>query len=417
MTTLLELSEQLWTGEGNTSDANPMLTFLREEVADGVFFLASFGNVTAVDAGGEVALIDTGLGALAARNHETIRAWTNTPVHTAIYTHGHIDHVGGVGPFDEENAQRGRSVKVLAHEAVPRRFARYAETAGYNTSINVRQFGADTGFRFPDRFREPDETYGDRLDITVGDESFELRHGRGETDDATWVFIPQRGVLCTGDFFIWASPNAGNPQKVQRYAADWAVALREMAACDAQILLPGHGVPIVGTDRVRRALEETAELLDFLEQQTREMMNDGARLDDVIHSIDPPTHLLDRPYLRPVYDEPEFVIRNVWRLLGGWWDGNPATLHPAPEHALAREVADLAGGVTALADRALALADAGDLRVAGHLVEMAALAAPDDVGVHRVRATILRRRQEQATSLMAKGVYATAAHESEQRLP
>src|SRR6202044_4030363 len=74
-------------------------------------------------------------------------------------------------------------------------------------------------------------------------------------------------------------------------------------------------------------------------------------------SLPPPAGLESRPYLRPVYDEPEFVVRNVWRLYGGWWDGNPASLKPAPESALAAELAALAGGAAALADRALALAD------------------------------------------------------------
>ncbi len=36
-------------------------------------------------------------------------------------------------------------------------------------------------------------------------------------------------VLCTGDLFIWATPNCGNPQKVQRYPVQWAAALRAMA--------------------------------------------------------------------------------------------------------------------------------------------------------------------------------------------
>ena len=36
-------------------------------------------------------------------------------------------------------------------------------------------------------------------------------------------------VLVTGDLFIWAMPNCGNPQKVQRFPRDWAAALREMA--------------------------------------------------------------------------------------------------------------------------------------------------------------------------------------------
>ena len=64
--------------------------------------------------------------------------------------------------------------------------------------------------------------------------------------------MPGRKVLCTGDFVIWASPNAGNPQKVQRYPREWAAALREMASLGAEVLLPGHGLPIVGADRISR---------------------------------------------------------------------------------------------------------------------------------------------------------------------
>jgi alkyl sulfatase BDS1-like metallo-beta-lactamase superfamily hydrolase len=102
-----------------------------------------------------------------------------------------------------------------------------------------------------------------------------------------------------------------------------------------------------------------------LHDQTVGLMNAGARLDDIVHTVRAPQHLLDRPYLRPVYDEPEFVVRNVWRLYGGWYDGNPARLKPAPDAALAAEIAGLAGGAHRLAERARELADVGDLRLAG----------------------------------------------------
>ena len=48
--------------------------------------------------------------------------------------------------------------------------------------------------------------------------------------------------------------------------------------------------------------------------------------------------LADRPYLQPLYDRPEFIVRNLLRLYGGWWNGNPAELLPAREDALARMV-------------------------------------------------------------------------------
>jgi len=115
-----------------------------------------------------------------------------------------------------------------------------------------------------------------------------------------------------------------------------------------------------------------------------------------------------------VYDEPEFVVRNVWRLYGGWYDGNPATLKPAPEAAVAAELAALAGGADRLAGRARALAEEGDLRLAGHLAELAALASPDDRTVHAARADVFERRVAAEASTMAKGIFGWAATESRQ---
>ena len=309
---------------------------------------------------------------------------------------------------------------MVAHDALPARFDRYRFTAGYNEIINQRQFGVP-GLRWPTEYRYPDRTYAQRLDLDVGGRAVELHHARGETDDHTWTWVPSARVLCCGDLFIWASPNAGNPQKVQRYPLEWASALREMLALEPEVLLPGHGFPVLGADRVRQALTDTAELLESLVEQTLALMNAGARLDEVLHSVAAPPHLLERPYLRPVYDEPEFVVRNVWRLYGGWWDGNPASLQPAPDAALAAELAALAGGAGVLADRARALAESSDgaaagdtgLRLAGHLAELAALAAPTDTGVQRVRAAVFSRRAQAASSTMAQGVFRWTARESE----
>jgi alkyl sulfatase BDS1-like metallo-beta-lactamase superfamily hydrolase len=218
--------------------------------------------------------------------------------------------------------------------------------------------------------------------------------------------------VLTGDLFIWASPNCGNPQKVQRYPLDWARALRDMADLHPELLLPGHGLPIRGAARVRRALLETATLLESLHDQTVDLMNQGARLDDIVHSVNVAPELLARPYLRPIYDEPEFVVRNVWRLYGGWYDGNPARLNPAPEGAVAREVAALAGGPDRLAARARAVAAAGDLRLASQLAEWAAAAAPDDETAHRVRAEVFAARADAEASTMSKGIFSWAAAES-----
>jgi alkyl sulfatase BDS1-like metallo-beta-lactamase superfamily hydrolase len=124
-----------------------------------------------------------------------------------------------------------------------------------------------------------------------------------------------------------------------------------------------------------------------------------------------PAALLDRPYLRPVYDEPEFVVRSLVRRYAGWWDGNPARLKPARDAQLAAEVAALAGGAARLVDRARALSAAGDHALACQLAEWARAAAPSDAEVRTARAAIYRDRAAGEDSLMARNIFRAAADE------
>ena len=415
---ILDLAEKLWSGAVSGDQHPPYTPLLEiEPVGEGVAFLSSFANVAAVTTGEGLVLVDVASKPLAEMTVTQLRSWSRARVHTVVFTHGHLDHVMGIERFDEEARASGNpAIRVVAHEAVPQRFARYALTAGYNGCVNTRQF--QMPIVWPTQFRAPDVLYADSASLDVGGTRFELRHARGETDDHTWVWVPARKLLCTGDLFLWCCPNAGNPQKVQRYPSEWAKALRAMADLDAEILLPGHGVPIVGAERVRQALAETAEYLEVLHDRTVEMMNAGARLEDIVRAVRPPSRLLTRPYLQPLYDEPEFIVRNVWRLYGGWWDGDPSRLKPAPREVVAREIAALAGGAARLAERATALAATGveaDLAVACHLAEIAGDAAPRDDAIVKARAEVYFKRGRSERSLMARGIYAAAATEPPKR--
>lgn len=413
---IVELADRLWRGEASTSEHHPVV-FSGElcEITDGVAFVPTFANSSVFSSDDGLFMVDTGSSFTAATMHAQIRRWSPQPLHTAVFSHGHIDHVFGVGVFEEESRTNGwRAPHVVAHEHLPKRFDRYRLTAGYNQVVNRRQFAAKD-LVWPTEYRYPDATYREEHSVQVGELEALLRHEKGETDDATVTWVPSRRVLCTGDLFVWSSPNAGNPQKVQRYPREWAEALRRMATLEAEYLLPGHGMPIIGADRVRQALSETAEYLEHLVAETLALMNQGARLSDVLSSVTPPAHLAGRAFLQPVYDEPEFIVRNIWRLYGGWWDGNPATLKPANDRRVALELAELAGGAARLAERAEQLregASEDELRLAGHLVELAWLASPEDPAIQAARQRVFSARAEAATSTMAKGVFGWAARES-----
>jgi alkyl sulfatase BDS1-like metallo-beta-lactamase superfamily hydrolase len=413
---IIELADRLWHGEDPTRKTNPLGQIGHvAEITGGVAFLPNFGNCTVIATDDGLVMVDTGSIMTAEHVYREVRSWSDQPLRHAIYSHGHIDHVFGVGPFDEEARTNGwRAPHVIAHRHLPERFERYVMTAGYNQVINRRQFAVAT-LEWPLVYRFPDETYETAHELQVGSSTILLQHEKGETDDATVTWLPERRVLCSGDLFIWNSPNAGNPQKVQRYPLEWAQALRRMAALDAEYLLPGHGLPIFGRARIAQALAETAEYLESLVEQTLALMNQGARLTDVVSSVVVPGHLADRAYLQPFYDEPEFIVRNIWRLYGGWWDGNPAHLRPANDRSLAREMVDLVGGATKLAERAEQVLESGadeELRLAGHIAEMAWLATPADEGVQRVRQRVFAELAANATSTMSRGVFRWAERET-----
>ncbi|WP_330633032.1 alkyl sulfatase dimerization domain-containing protein [Halocatena halophila] len=387
-------------------------------VADGVHHCTAFSGVTAFETEAGLVLVDTGLRAVAGEIARMLREKTDAPIHTAIYTHGHMDHAFGLEAYLKDDQE---PPTVIGHEAIEDRFDRYELTAGHNDSINSRQFGGTAeddgqqpGFGWP--AQPPTTTYEDALTVEVGELTFELQHGRGETDDHTWLYCPERDVVCSGDFVITVAPNAGNPQKVQRYPTEWAEELRKILAVEPGTLCPGHGEPIVDDpDAIATQLRTGAEYLDTIVDRTIELLNDGAPPHvDIVTEIELPEP--DEPWLQEVYDTGEFIVRNVIRRYGGWWSGRPSELKPAPRGDLAAEIVRLAGGVDRVLDRVETLTAEDELRRACHLADFALEATPNNEQVRTVVVDVYERRAERADDLMSKNIYASAgAYASEGR--
>lgn len=423
MTDLLALSTAVIDGTRSEDEVGPMnrINFELSVIADRIAMVEAFSHSIVFETDDGLVAFDTSAVQGGERVVSAIRGWRDGRFNSLVYTHGHLDHVGGCGAFmaDAESGSHPRP-RVVGHENVARRFDRYNFTSGYNTVINQRQFGqfsrrgyeiSDGDSFLPAAAARPDLTYEDRMQLSIGGLDIELIHAKGETDDHTWAWIPDHKAICAGDFFIWCFPNAGNPQKVQRYPVEWAAAMRDMAKQGAELFLPAHGLPIEGRDRIAAVLNDVAGSLEFLVKETVGRMNEGARLDEIVHEVKIDPAVLEKPYLKPIYDEPEFVVRNIWRMYGGWYDGNPAHLKPAPDASLAAELSALAGGANKLAGRAHTLMES-DPRLACHLIELAVQAEPDNKNLHEVRAEIYQHRRGLESSLMAKGIFGSAANES-----
>ena len=387
--------------------AVPQFTAPPSEITPDVFMHPRFVNSYAVKTPAGLLLIDPGTMVGAGDVHRAIRQWSSAPVHTAVYTHGHLDHAFGLKPFLAE----GRPIHIVAQENCPERFRRYALTHDYNEIINRRQFGDDR-INFPKEFDWPSLTFRDSLTQRFGDLEVHYRAAKGETDDHCYLWLPQKGYLFCGDLIIWRSPNCGNPQKVQRYPVEWAEALESMAALGAEWLFPGHGLAIKGRDAVRQVLTDTAQYLRHIIDQVLPRLNAGDSPDDIFHAVTSDPTLASRPYLLEQYDHPKFIVRNLIRRWGGWWNGNAADLFPATAARQAQEVVMLAGGLAPLVARARHLLEEGDLEVARHLAEWAVRAEPTQRTAQELKRDVYERSGAETNNLMAQGIYRAAMNEA-----
>jgi glyoxylase-like metal-dependent hydrolase (beta-lactamase superfamily II) len=377
-------------------------------------------NVAVIETDEGLVMVDCGLPKDGPELLALVRSVTSAPLHTVIYTHGHIDHAFGLSAFLEEAGER--APRIVAHGNLVERFRRYSRTAEYNAAANTRQSGgpgagrpATWWPRHEDEFFWPDTTYTDSLTLEIGGETFQLGHAKGETDDATWVWVPSRKVACVGDLWIAGFPNAGNPQKVQRFAEEWAESLRRIAGHEPKIVLPGHGMPLTSTPEIQEKFDNTARYLEYIVDYTLEALNAGLDHNAIVTGFRAPDDLANLPYLQLVHDRPEFVVRNIIRRYGGWWNGRAADLLPPVTADHARELVTLAGGAEAYVARARELAG-DDLPLACQLAEWAVLGDPDSTAAHQCFVDLFEKRLETETAYQARGIYRTAIKQSLRRL-
>ncbi len=392
-----------------------------EVLEPGIAMFHGFANVAFAYGRGEMIVVDTSsqqMGAMAVR---AIRQVSEEPFAFLIYTHGHGDHAFGTEAFMTDAIARGHArPKIWAHEEVAARFQRYALTRGWQRHINRLQFGgafaAERLFE-PNSFSPPALVYRDEQFLDLVGEPVELQHAMGETDDATWVWMPARRLAMVGDLIVSSMPNTGNPNKVQRYTLEWAQALEAIAQRGPRYLLPGHGPVYRGEQLCAEVLRDTARAIRFIHDEVVRRLNAGQWPVDIVEAdISIPAELADKPYLRPIYGCVAFVVRDVIRRYAGWWSGEPSQMFPATRHERGDDLVALCGR-DAIVAKARALKDAAQLRRALALAEIVLNANPSDNEAIGLNAEILEAMAAGERSFIARNFFSGAARQLRERAP
>jgi alkyl sulfatase BDS1-like metallo-beta-lactamase superfamily hydrolase len=352
---------------------------------------------------------------------EGLRSVSDRPLHAICFSHGHLGYNSGLPLWLAHASERGDPPpRVIAHQRLPLRTARYRDTMALQERMAELQFRRPAG-SFRGKFPPPEatEVFDERL--VLGGEAdpsaVELVWSPSETDDAIAVWCPAQRVLYGGPAVIDSIPNLGTPFRTQRDTARWATTLERLAALRPDRVVREFGPELVGEDEVQAVLLGTARALRWVRDEVVRLMNQGLGERQILEAISYPPELFERPWMQPTYGDPDWIVRDVYRSENGWWDRNPTHLHPA---ATAQVSAALASAITdkqAVLEQAQALADAGRHQLALHVIDLLATLQDNSGPVRRARelkAAWLRERASQVRSYVSKSLYHGCAELLEQ---
>jgi alkyl sulfatase BDS1-like metallo-beta-lactamase superfamily hydrolase len=408
----------------------------REEVlkvTDGVYVAVGFGvSPSSMIVGDDgVIIVDTMIDTdSAGRAFTEFRKITDKPVKAIIFTHAHGDHISGAAAFVGNDQPQvwarsnfGAEGGAFQSAGLTIQNERGARQAGFKLAPEKRINNGVARAYYPKRGGEvfsggtqkvvPTHTFSEpRKRLEIAGVKVELVAVSGETEDALYVWLPEKKVLFSGDNFYKSWPNAyairGTPYRDIR---SWADANDMMSKEGAEILVPGHTRPITGKAAVAEALTDYRDAIRFVFDKTIEGMNQGLTPDELVHYVKLPARLAEKDYLREYYGNVEWAVRAIFDGYLGWFDGNPTHLFSLPPAEEAKRMAKLAGGEAALREAAAAALKDGDAQWCAELCDHLLALHPKDQAVRNLKADALEHLAENLLTATGRNYYLTVAQE------
>lgn len=189
---------------------------------------AHLGSNNSIVVGADgVALVDT------PHRPTDAQAWRKVvdgfgPTRFVVNTDHHPDHT--IGNF-------WMGGEVVAHRGTRERLLDDAPTHDYLRDLFERIDPEAVALLDRYAVRVPEVVFSDRLDLHFGGLHLELTYQPGHTDNSLLAYLPEDGVVFTGDIVC----EAGLPSFQDSRLWNWFDAIDAVAQYDFDVLVPGHG--------------------------------------------------------------------------------------------------------------------------------------------------------------------------------
>ncbi|TKV14260.1 MBL fold metallo-hydrolase [Citrobacter sp. wls619] len=355
------------------------------------------------------------------------------PIVAVIYTHSHTDHFGGVkGIVSEEDVKAGKvqiiapagfmeeaiSENVLAGNIMNRRVLySYGLLLPHNAQGNVGNgLGVTIAPGNPTIIAPTTSITKTGEKRTIDGLEFDFLMAPGSEAPAEMHFyIPKLKALCTAENATHTLHNFYTLRGAKtRDVSKWSSYLNETLdawGSQAEVLFMPHTWPVWGNDHINNYINKYRDTIKYIHDQTLHLANQGYTLNEVGDMIKLPPALANNWASRGYYGSVSHNARAVYNYYLGYYDGNPANLHPYGQVEMGKRYVKALGGTTHAIGLARDAYKQGDYRWAAELLKQVIAANPGDQIARNLQADTFEQLGYQAESATWRGFYLTGAKE------
>lgn len=355
------------------------------------------------------------------------------PIVAVIYTHSHTDHYGGVkGLVSDDDVKSGKvqiiapagfmeeaiSENVLAGNIMSRRaLYSYGLLLPHNAQGNIGNgLGVTLTTGLPTIIAPTTliTKTGEKRVIDGLEFDFLMAPG-SEAPAEMHFYIPALKALCTAENTTHTLHNFYTLRGAKtRDTSKWASYLNEtldMWGSQAEVLFMPHTWPVWGNEHINDYIGKYRDTIKYIHDQTLHLANQGYTLNEVGDMIKLPPALANNWASRGYYGSVSHNARAVYNYYLGYFDGNPANLHPYGQAEMGKRYVKALGGSAHAINLARDAYQQGDYRWAAELLKQVIAANPGDQVARNLQADTFEQLGYQAESATWRGFYLTGAKE------
>lgn len=316
----------------------------------------SLANCHCIEGSEGLIIVDSGHGAAeGSALRKLIRSISDQPIAALLYTHSHYVH-------GSETLLDGDKAVVVGHPRLNANVRRSRQISAAATSRRIRletgailpQEGSNAAiapapnWRGDSAYCEPTHSAvaGDHLDIAGI--QIDILAGCFDTDDGLSFAFPKFDTVAH-NLVVGQLPNFGSLGGGRyRDPLPWLQAVAHLAENPPQILLPCHGLPLTGRERISERLRVNHQAIHHCFHAVINGLADGATVPDLIRDIGLPADLRQHEDLRELYGCVAHLVAAIAVGEMGFWSGEARDLLPLHPDDEAQHLAQALGGVEQL---------------------------------------------------------------------